>query len=153
MEQVLATMARNGGQARVEWQRGVGQLLPILRDPLHRGAEDLSDGDAQERRCGVGSIVDIMREGSIGVPPPSVASCQSHRINIQQQRCRASIFGHLRIEDVGAAVGERKCLTLIWMLGEKVSQICRGSMSGLNCEQHAVNYSGLTRESCEWKDF
>jgi hypothetical protein len=69
----------------------------------------------------------------VGERPPAH---EAHRIDLQQQRSGATRRGRHGIEHVRAAVGERKRLQLLRMLGEQISEIGRGLVCGRQGQQH-----------------
>ena len=133
-EKPLAAAHRQSIKSGLERNRRCRQLGPILRAAVHRRAEDLGDGHAEERRRDIGTVVDVLIERPLS--PLAGAANQSDRIDFEHQARGAAFGRRFRIEDVRLAEGQVERLESIGMLLQQVAEVGRRGMRRRQREQH-----------------
>ena len=110
------------------------QLGPVLAAALEGRAEDLGDRHAQERRGGVGPVVDVLgqQEALVGVLAPDHA----HRVHVEQQAGRAALGADLGVVDVGLAEAQVERLEPVRVLVQQVAQVGCRSVGRRDRQQH-----------------
>ena len=118
---------------RMQWDGGRRELGSVLAAAVHRGAVQLRDRHAQERRRHIRPIVHVLGEREpIGCP----AAHQRDGIDFEQQGGRAALFGGLRIEDMRLAEGQRDRPQVAGVLVQQVPEVGCRLMRGLDREKH-----------------
>jgi hypothetical protein len=120
-EERLAAATRQDGNPGLQRDRGVRQVWSFLRSSGHGGAEDMSNGDGQERRCDVRPVVDVLREWS-RVFTRSAAH-EADRVDIKKQRRCTSVGRRFWIKDDCASKALIERLNSGRILVKQITQI------------------------------
>src|SRR5207253_169544 len=99
-QESLAAPARQHRDPRLQGDRLLCELRPVLAAPAERRAEHASDGDTQERRCYVGPIVHVLLERAAFPGRPLPPTHEVYWVHFQHQRGCAALCGRLWVEDV-----------------------------------------------------
>ena len=114
-----------------------GQAGPVFAAPAQGRPEHLRQGHREERRGGVGAVVDVLRQRP---PLAPRAPDQSDGVHVQQQGRRAGVVRDFRVEDVRLPERQFKRLRTGGVLVQQVAQIGGGVLSRANSQQHEALY-------------
>jgi hypothetical protein len=135
---LLAAHDRRDREARLERQRLVGEAGARVAAPAHRRRERAREGDAQERRGDVRPVVHVL----VDPPEADAAADQPDRVDVEQQRRRATLLRRLRVEDVRGAERQLAALHALRVLMEQEPEIGRGRAGEGDGQQHLGTKKG-----------
>ena len=142
-EKRRAAADRQDVEPGLQGDRRRGQVGPGRAAALERRAEDLGDGDAQERRRDVGPIVDVLVRRALRGP---LAADEADGVDVQHQGGLAAVGGGLRVEDVGTAEAQVVALEPIGVLVQEEAEVVGRRLRGRDRQQHrAVSSSDRGR--------
>jgi hypothetical protein len=133
-QDLLATGAGDRREAGAQRQRLLRQLGPLRAAAGERRAEDARDRHAQERGADIGAVVDLLVEPW----EAHAAANQSYGVDVEQQRCRASLLARLRIEDVRLPERQRERLQPLRVLVQQVAEVGGRRACGRDRQQHRL---------------
>jgi hypothetical protein len=131
----FAAATGDAGQAGDERERELGELGALLADAGEGAAQDLGDGDAEERGGDVGAVVDVLREEAVGLVARAPAD-QADRVDLEEEGGGAGVVAELGVEDVRAAEGELEVLHAGGVLVQQPAEVARGAVGGADRQQH-----------------
>lgn len=83
-----------------ERYRRNGQFLTFLALAGQRGSESARKSNAEERRCDIGPVVDVLLEGVRFAAWPAPVAHEPDRIDFKKQRSSATLWRGLGIKDM-----------------------------------------------------
>src|SRR3954447_17986033 len=116
-EELLAPPRRQDRDPGLERDGPLRELRALLAAAAEGRTEHARDGDAQERRRHVGPVVHVLRESPALARRPVTAPDEPDRVDVEQQRRRATLRGRLRKEDVDVTEGQLEGMQSSGILG------------------------------------
>lgn len=133
-QEVLAAPTGQYRERRFERNLGLSELRSVARRTREGRAEHLRDRHAEKRRSHPWAIVHILLHRRMRVL--ANRTHQSHRIDIQQQTCGASLFIRLGVEDVRLTPRQVERLKSFGVFVEQKAEISRRLVRCRDREQH-----------------
>src|SRR6266567_169747 len=122
-EKCLAPAAGEHRDLYLQRQDLFGKLRPFFTGSGQGAAKYPGDGYAQERRCDVGTVVDVLVQRARLVPRSPTVSHQAHGVDVQQQSCSTAIRRHLRVKNVSLAKRQFEGLASRRVLVKQIPEI------------------------------
>ena len=134
-QKLFAAATRQTSERRFEWNRRVDERGPLLARAGDRAPKHPRERDAEKRRRGVGTIVDVRLER---LPFAAITASARERdgIDLDHQRRGAAVVGRFRIENVHTTKPEIVRLRARRVLVKQKPEVRRRPMCGRDREQH-----------------